>query len=88
MGAGFAALGFVLAFVLIREPDSRAYQRQVQPASERPAGAQRVERRVTSPSSLTPNAKAASIRELDRLQQIPLLIVDEVGYIPFRTRRT
>jgi MFS family permease len=32
-GAGFAALGFVLAFLLIRGSDSRAYQRQEAPAA-------------------------------------------------------
>src|SRR4051812_6501280 len=36
-----------------------------------------------SPSSPKHNAKAASTQELDRLQRVPLLIVDEVGYIPF-----
>ena len=36
-----------------------------------------------SPCSPTRNARAASTTELDRLQRIPLLIVDEVGYIPF-----
>ena len=36
-----------------------------------------------SPCSPTPNATAASTTELDSSQRIPLLIVDEVGYIPF-----
>ena len=39
VGAGFAALGFVLAFVLIRGEDSKAYQRQDQPVVARPAEA-------------------------------------------------
>jgi EmrB/QacA subfamily drug resistance transporter len=39
IGAGFAALGFVLAFVLIRDSDSRAYQRQEQATAGRPADA-------------------------------------------------
>jgi MFS family permease len=38
-GAGFAILGLVLAFVLIRGRDSRAYQSQEQVAPERPAEA-------------------------------------------------
>ena len=33
--------------------------------------------------SPTPNAKAASTSELDKLARVPLLVVDEVGYIPF-----
>jgi EmrB/QacA subfamily drug resistance transporter len=37
VGSGFAALGFALAFVLIRGSDSRAYQRQEGSAAERPA---------------------------------------------------
>ena len=36
-----------------------------------------------SPCSPTRNAPAASTTELDKLQRIPLLICDEVGYIPF-----
>jgi EmrB/QacA subfamily drug resistance transporter len=38
-GAGFAILGLLLAFVLIRGRDSRAYQSQEQVAPERPAEA-------------------------------------------------
>jgi hypothetical protein len=38
-GAGFAALGVVLAVVLIRGRDSIAYQRQEEPAAERAAEA-------------------------------------------------
>ena len=36
-----------------------------------------------SRSSPTRNAKASSTQELDRLERIPLLVCDEVGYIPF-----
>ncbi len=39
VGSGFAAVGFALAFVLIRGSDSRAYQRQEGSAAERPADA-------------------------------------------------
>jgi hypothetical protein len=39
VGAGFAALGLVLAFVLIRGRDSRAYQRQEEQVVARPAEA-------------------------------------------------
>jgi MFS family permease len=39
IGAGFAALGVVFAFVLIRSSDSRAYQRQEQATTGRPADA-------------------------------------------------
>jgi EmrB/QacA subfamily drug resistance transporter len=38
-GAGFAALGFVLALIMIRGRDSKAYQRQEQPSGEQPAQA-------------------------------------------------
>jgi MFS family permease len=41
VGSGFAALGFALAFVLIRGSDSRAYQRQEESAAERPAETRR-----------------------------------------------